>query len=207
MLPPSLYKLRYRDFSTEAVSYNDIQKDLNGSFEINVNTIVQASSGVTLIPIAPPCRSLVISERHTGPEMSYPSAKRIRGQIGGPSCELGSQAWEAPFAGLRGGPPDPLFSVVVRAAAANVNPRTRLSHMTPFSGRDWCTRERCRPMMQNPQIFPEFPADDSQNFAASSEFPRIFRQSQTTPHTTPTHSPTPPLKPAACSTEARCVIH
>jgi hypothetical protein len=52
MLPPSLYKLRYRDFSTEAVSYNDIQKDLNWSFEINFNTIVQASSGVTLIPIA-----------------------------------------------------------------------------------------------------------------------------------------------------------
>ena len=47
------------------------------------------------------------------------------------------------------GPPSPLFSLVVRAAAANVNPRTRLSHMTPFSGRDWCTRERCRPMMQN----------------------------------------------------------
>ena len=36
-----------------------------------------------------------------------------------------------------GGPPDPLFSVVVRAAAANVNPHTRLSHMTktpPFLG-------------------------------------------------------------------------
>jgi hypothetical protein len=38
---------------------------------------------------------------------------------------------------LLGGPPDPLFSLVVRAAAANVNPRTRLSHMTeipPFLG-------------------------------------------------------------------------
>ena len=31
---------------------------------------------------------------------------------------------------LLGGPRDPLFSLVVRAAAANVNPRTRLSHMT-----------------------------------------------------------------------------
>ena len=95
-----------------------------------------------------------------------------------------------------------LWSFVVRAAAANVNPRTRLSHMTPFSGRDWCTRERC-------QKIPEFLADDFQNFATGSrisqDFPRIFRECQTTPRArahTPTHSPTPPLKPSACSTEA-----
>jgi hypothetical protein len=73
--------------------------------------------------------------------------------------------WEAPFAAP---------SQVARAAAANVNPRTRLSHMTLFSGRDWCTRERCRPMMQKSQIFPEFPADDSQNLRRAREFPRIF---------------------------------
>ena len=126
-----------------------------------------------------------------------------------------SLVWEAPFAApsqpLFCGPRNPLFSFVVRAAAANVDPRTRLSHMTPFIVCDWCTRERCRPMMQNSHIFPEFPADDSQNFAASStisqNFPRISRQSQTTPHTTPTRSPTPPLKPAACSTEAWSVTH
>jgi hypothetical protein len=94
-------------------------------------------------------------------------------------------------AGLFCGPRDPLFSLVVRAAAANVNPRTRLSHMTPFIVCDWCTRERCRPMMQNSHIFPEFPAGDSQNFAAGSrisqDFPRIFRQSQTTPRARPHH--------------------
>ena len=76
--------------------------------------------------------------------------------------------------GLRGGPRGPLFSFVVRAAAANVNPRTRLSHMTPFSGCDWCTRERCRPVMQKSHIFPEFPADDSQDLRRAREFPRIF---------------------------------
>ena len=62
--------------------------------------------------------------------------------------------------------------------------RTRLSHRTPFSGRDWCTRERCPLMMRKSRNFPEFPADDSKNFAASSrffqDFPRIFRESRTT---------------------------
>ena len=58
---------------------------------------------------------------------------------------------------LRSRPRAPLFSLVARAAAAHVNPRTRLSHMTPVSGRDWCTRERCRLMMQKSQNFPEFP--------------------------------------------------
>ena len=53
------------------------------------------------------------------------------------------------------------------AAAANVNPRTRLSHMTLFLGRDWCTRERC-------QNFPEFTAGDSQNFATGSRFSQEF---------------------------------
>jgi hypothetical protein len=83
-----------------------------------------------------------------------------------------SQPWEPPFAAplqpLRGGPPDPLSPpFVVRAAAANVNPRTRLSHMTPFIVCDWCTRERCRLMMQNSLDFPEFPAGDSQNYASA----------------------------------------
>ena len=87
-----------------------------------------------------------------------------------------------------------------RAAAANVNPRTRLSHVTPFSGRDWCTRERCRPMMQKSHIFPEFPADDSQNFAAGSRIPQDFpRKSEAPPPT--------PLRPGACCTEASCVTH
>ena len=92
------------------------------------------------------------------------------------------------------GPRDPMFSLVVRAAAANVNPRTRLSHLTPFSGRDWCTRERCRLMMQN----------SSQDFAASSgfsqNFPRIFRESQTTPRARPHPQP-------HTSAEAWCVLH
>ena len=115
---------------------------------------------------------------------------------------------------LRGGPRDPMFSLVVRAAAANVNPRTRLNHMTSFIVCDWCTRERCRPMMQNPQIFPEFPADNSQDLRRAREFPRIFpgfsdkvRRRPGLEHTTPARSPTPPLKPAACYTEASCVTH
>jgi hypothetical protein len=123
-------------------------------------------------------------------------------KLGAITSPHGTLAREPPFAVLRCpspsfavlrsshfcGPVTPCRSFVARAAAANVNPSTRLSHMTPFSGRDWCTRERCRQMMQKSQIFPEFSADDSQNFAASSgfsqNFPRIFRQSQTTP--TPT---------------------
>jgi hypothetical protein len=101
------------------------------------------------------------------------------------------------------GPRGPLFSFVVRAAAANVNPRTRLSHMTPFSGRDWCTRERCRPMMQKscnsrnslqmtPRILPR-----------AREFPRIFRQSQTTPRARAHH----PRPQPHTSAEACCVLH
>jgi hypothetical protein len=85
---------------------------------------------------------------------------------------------------LRGGSPGPLFSLVVRAAAAKVNPRTRLSHMTLFSGRDWCTRERCRLMMQNSwNSLPVTP----RILRRAREFPRIFRQCQTTPGARPHH--------------------
>jgi hypothetical protein len=112
-----------------------------------------------------------------------------------------SLVWEPPslwsFAGLFCGRPAPLFSFV------NVNPHTRLSHMTPFSGRDWCTRERCRLMMQNSQIFPEFLADDPQDFAAGSRIPQDFPKvggSSTPP-------PPTPLRPGACCTEASCVTH
>ena len=67
--------------------------------------------------------------------------------------------------------PAPVFSFVVRAAAANVKPRTRLSHMTPFSGRDWCTHERCRLMVQISQNFlPMIP----RILRGAREFPRIF---------------------------------
>jgi hypothetical protein len=106
----------------------------------------------------------------------------------------------SPSRAFPGGPRDPLFSFVVRAAAANVNPRTRLSHVTYFIVCDWCTRERCRPVMQKSQIFPEFPADDSQNFAAGSRIPQDFpRKSEAPPPT--------PLRPGACCTEASCVTH
>ena len=123
---------------------------------------------------------------------------------------LGSTLRSPPQA-FAGGPRDPMFSLVVRAAAANVNPRTRLSHMTLFSGRDWCTRERYRLMMQDSrnslQMTPRI-------LRRAREFPRILpgfsdkvRRRPGLEHTTPTHSPTPPLKPAACSTEAWCVTH
>jgi hypothetical protein len=46
------------------------------------------------------------------------------------------------------GSPAPLCPFLARAAAANVNPRTRLSHVKPLSGGDW---GRCRLMMQNSQ--------------------------------------------------------
>ena len=120
----------------------------------------------------------------------------------------GTLVWEPPVSGLGTTlfvvlrrpflwSPPPLFSFVVRAAAANVNPHTRLSHMTPFSGRDWCTRERCRLMMQESQIFSEFPADDSQDFAASSRISQDSDDAQGSSTPPPT-----PLKPGACSTEA-----
>ena len=70
---------------------------------------------------------------------------------------------------------------MARAATANVNPRTRLSHMTPFSGHDWCTRERCRPMMQNSQNSQNSLPMTSRILRRAREFPRIFRQSQTGP--------------------------
>jgi hypothetical protein len=94
------------------------------------------------------------------------------------------------------GPRDPMFSLVVRAAAANVNPRTRLSHLTPFSGRDWCTRERCRLMMQIPPRILRRARDSLRTFPGFSE--KVRRR----PGLDHTHSPTPPLKPGACSTEA-----
>ena len=78
-------------------------------------------------------------------------------------------------------PRAPVFSLVVRAAAANVNPRTRLSHMTPFIVCDWCTRERCRLMMQKSLNFPEIPKIIPRILRRARKFPRIFRQSQTGP--------------------------
>jgi hypothetical protein len=109
----------------------------------NVNLRFQGCAG----PV-PPCvepwlgkhPSLVWEAPVPGPESS-------RLWSGKPS--LGSLAREAAVSGLgstglwsgkhpsqplrstlRCGPRCPLFSLVVRAAAANVNPRTRLSHMT-----------------------------------------------------------------------------
>ena len=98
----------------------------------------------------------------------------------------GTLVWEPPFAApsqpLFCGPRDPMFSLVVRAAAANVNPRTRLSHMTEnIASSRVVIGARFRPMMQK-----------SQNFRQM--IPRIFRESRTTPRARPTHSPTPPLK-------------
>ena len=104
-----------------------------------------------------------------------------------------SLVWEAPFLWsspscgpsqpLFCGPRDPMFSFVVRAAAANVNPRTRLSHVTSFIVCDWCTRERCRQNPRFSQIFPEFPADDPQDFAAGSRIPQDFpRKSEARAH-------------------------
>jgi hypothetical protein len=103
-------------------------------------------------------------------------------------------------------PRPPAAPFLARAAAANVNPRTRLSHMTPFIICDWCTREQYRLMMQK-----------SQNFRQMT--PRILRRARDSPrifpgfsekvgrrsgleHTIPNHSPTPPLKLSACSTKA-----
>ena len=96
----------------------------------------------------------------------------------------GTLVWEPPFAApsqpLFCGPRNPLFSFVVRAAAANVNSRTRLSHMTPFSGRDWCTRERCR---QNPRFSQNSRQMTPRILRRAREFPRIFRESRRLEHT------------------------
>ena len=66
--------------------------------------------------------------------------------------------------------------------------RTRLSHVTeipPLLG-SWLVHPRTMPSeSQNFPEFPEFRADDPQDFAASSgfsqNFPSIFRESRTTP--------------------------
>jgi hypothetical protein len=106
-------------------------------------------------------------------------------------------------------PPPPSRPFQARAAAADVNPRTRLSHMVPFIVCYWCTREQCPLMMQKcqnsllviPRILrraPEFPGF----FPGFSEKSDHEAQGSST-HTTPTHNPTPtqPLLHAA-STEA-----
>ena len=82
-------------------------------------------------------------------------------------------------------PAPPCRSFVVRAAAANVNPRTRLSHMTPFSGHDWCTRERCRLMMKIPRFSQNSRQMTPRILRRAREFPRIFRESRRLEHTTP----------------------
>jgi hypothetical protein len=109
-----------------------------------------------------------------------------------PSC--------GPSLALSCGPRGPLFSFVVRAAAANVNSRTRLSHMTPFSGRDWCTRERCR---QNPRFSQNSRQMTLRILRRSREFPRIFGQSQTTLGARAHH----PHPQPHTSAEAWCVLH
>ena len=68
----------------------------------------------------------------------------------------------------------PLCHFLACAALANVNPLTRLSHMTPFLGRNWCSRERCRLMMQHPRI------DVATSSRIPQNFPRIFGESRTT---------------------------
>ena len=84
-------------------------------------------------------------------------------------------AWEPAFEVVHEPPCHPF---VARAAAANVNPRTRLSHMTPISGHDWCTRERCCLMMQKSQNFRQMIPRISRR---AREFPRNFRESPSTP--------------------------
>jgi hypothetical protein len=82
------------------------------------------------------------------------------------------------------------------ASAANVNPRMRLSYMTPFSGRD----ERYRLMMKIPGISRNSQLMIPRILRRARDFPRIFRESRTTrpglEHTTPTPTQ-PPLKPGA----------
>jgi hypothetical protein len=99
------------------------------------------------------------------------------------------------------GSPTPCCPIVASVAAANVNPCTRLSHMIPFLGRDWCTRERCRLMMQNSQnsmwmtlrIFPQ-----AQEFHRILDFARKSDEAQgsSTPPSPPWSLVRVPLKPA-----------
>ena len=54
-------------------------------------------------------------------------------------------------------------------------------------------------MPSESQIFPEFPADDPQDFAAGSRIPQDFpRKSEALAH----HPPPAPRRPGACSTKA-----
>jgi hypothetical protein len=83
-----------------------------------------------------------------------------------------------PLRAFPSGPHDPMFSLVVRAAAANVKPRTRLSHVTKIPPLLGSSLVHPRTMPSRDAKIPEFPADDSQDFATGS---RIPRESRTTP--------------------------
>ena len=89
--------------------------------------------------------------RPVQPEFWYPGLAPRSGTLRWPSL-----AWYPPLFLWFPEPP------VVRAAAANINPRTRLSHMTPHS------RTMPSDDAKNPE-FPEFSADDCQDFPRKSD--------------------------------------
>ena len=100
-----------------------------------------------------------------------------------------SLVWEGLFAVLRspfpGGPRGPMFSLVVRAAAANVNPRTRLSHVTEIPPLLGSSLVHARTMPSHDAKFPKFPPRilrRAREFTGFSE--RRPGLEHTTPHTT-----------------------
>ena len=130
---------------------------------------------------------------------------RLAGTLHWPSPIL-SRPWSGThpllsFAVLRSwssrGPLDPLLPHCGHVAAANVNPCTRLSHMIPFLGRDWCTRERCRLMMQKSQNSMRMTLRFSHKLKNFTGF-WILRESRTSPRAR-AHHPHP--------LGASCVFH
>ena len=93
--------------------------------------------------------------------------------------------------------PPPFAPFVARAAAANVNPRTRLSHVTEIPSLLGSSLVHARTMPSDDAKFLELPAGDSQDFAASSRISKDSDDAQGSSTPPPT-----PLKPGACPTEA-----
>ena len=120
-------------------------------------------------------------DEHMSPvARSRPETRRPRGRFGR-SCAGSGQ--------VRSAAACPRYAIIIIHHHHNTSTHTRLC-----SGRDWCTRERCR----------DFPGILSQNFAASSafsqNFPSIFRQSQTTPTPSSLHTSRHSLEPGPTST-------
>jgi hypothetical protein len=112
------------------------------------------------------------------------------------SLTSGTLVWYPPFSGS----PSPCRPLLARAAAANVNPRTRLSHPTPLSSVIGAPTEQCRLMMQklqnSRQMIPRTCGELEILPVFSQDFPRKSDGAQGSSTLSPTHT-----------AEAWCMMH